>query len=248
MRNLAALAIALAFSAGPAAGFAAMQSGSYQIIFDSLNSGGGLSDSASYSLESTVGEQATGDSAGTDYSLRAGYQQAFDETTISISSPADPSLGSVSGFTGGETSTTATWTITTDSPAGYAAYVRATSSPALRGPGGASFDDYSPSGADPDFTFAYSSTEAVFGFSPEGAHVVSRFRDDGASCNAGTGETSDRCYDGFTTTDALVASHGAHNSPSGTDLTLRLRAAVGSGKMQDSGNYAATVVVTAFAL
>jgi hypothetical protein len=238
------LAIALA---APALAAAAMSSGGYSIVQDSLNTGGGLGTSTSYVLESTVGEVATGDSTSTSYSVRAGYQQVDAPSTISVSSPADPSLGSVSGLAGGTAATTVTWTVLTDSSGGYGAYVRADTDPALQGPGGARFEDYAPAGGDPDFTFSIAATDSEFGFSVEGDDVAQRFLDNGSICNSGAGETSDRCYDGFATTDSLVALRGSANAPTGSDVTLRLKAGVGSSKIQDSGSYSATVTFTAYA-
>lgn len=248
MRSNLLTAVLAALAVPTVALSAAMQSGSYQIVSDSLNAGGGLGTSTSYTLESTVGEQATGRSTSTLYALNAGYQQqdVLAPGTISISAPSNPSLGSVSGLAGGLASTTVSWTVITDSSGGYGAYVRASTNPAMQGPMGASFADYSPAGADPDFSVTYGTNESVFAFSPEGSDVAARFLDNGSSCNAGSGETLGRCFDGFTTTDALVGDRGTPNSPSGTDFSLRLLAAVGSGKIQDSGAYAATITITVF--
>src|SRR5690606_22880981 len=57
------------------AGAQVMESTSYKIQSDSINFGGGLSTSDSYTLESTMGEVATGDMSGDTFNLRAGYQQ-----------------------------------------------------------------------------------------------------------------------------------------------------------------------------
>lgn len=52
----------------------AMSSGDYAIQSDSVNFSGALSNSASYSLEDTLGEVATGNSSGFDFQMEAGYQ------------------------------------------------------------------------------------------------------------------------------------------------------------------------------
>jgi len=53
----------------------AMTSTNYSINWDSINSGGDdVSTSTNYSLHDTVGEQATGDSTSTNYSISAGYR------------------------------------------------------------------------------------------------------------------------------------------------------------------------------
>ena len=80
-----------------------MSSSNYKIESDSVNFGGGLSESASYRLESTAGEVATGDSSSASFRLHAGYQQ-MHETYIAFDDPADdvtmsPSLGGITGGT-----------------------------------------------------------------------------------------------------------------------------------------------------
>lgn len=242
--------IAVAFLCVPLMLFAqARQSDNYQILFDSIDSGGGLGTSSNYILESSVGEQATGDSTSTSYSISSGYQQA--ETTIgggsiSISAPSNVALSSISGLTGGTSKDTAAWTVITDNPSGYTVTIQATSTPAFRAASGANFSDYVPATNDPDYTFAVNAASSTFGFSPEGTHIVSRFKDDGSSaCNTGSSDTSDRCYDGLSTTPTNIASSNSANNPSGTVTTVRFAAGIGSNKIQDSGAYNATVIVTA---
>ena len=148
----------------------ARQSDNYQILFDSVDSGGGLGTSTGYTLESSIGEQATGDSTSTSYTLAAGYQQAdtvIGGGSISISAPSDVSLSSISGLAGGTSKGTASWTVTTDNSSGYVLTIEATSTPALRAPSGASFVDYVPATGVPDFVFTVGAASSTFGFSPE---------------------------------------------------------------------------------
>jgi hypothetical protein len=231
------------FTFSPLSSGAVMESTTYRMQFDSLNSGGSLSTSTSFLIEDTVGEQATGDSAGTLYSMRAGYQQ-MQSTYISISSPADPSLGALSGISSGTTTTSSVWTVTTNEPAGYALTVKADNTPALRSVAGAFFDDYDE-GALPDFDFSVPSGESAFGFSAEGADISTRFLDDGALCNSGALDTVDRCYEGFTSVDATIASANSSNHPTGVSTTIRFAAGIGANKIQDEGIYTATITVTA---
>ncbi len=224
------------------------QSTNYQIVSDSLNSGGGFGTSTNYQTESTVGEQATGFSTSTNYTVHAGYQQ-LDATgsSISISSGTDVSLASISGLAGGTAKATSSWTVITDNSAGYILTIEATTSPALKSSSGASFGDYVTANADPDFVFAVNAASSTFGFSPEGTHITSRFKDNGSVCNTGAGDTSDRCYAGLSTTPQTVASSQSANAPGGTETTARFAAGVGASKIQDSGTYQATVIVTAIA-
>lgn len=244
--------IAVAFLCVPLLLYAQVrQSNNYQILFDTLDSGGGLGTSSNYILESSVGEQATGDSTSTNYMVSAGYQQAETNLgggSISLSAPSDVTLAPISGLTGGTSKNTAAWTVITDSTGGYVLTIEATSTPAFRAPSGASFSNYVPTTSAPDFNFSVNAASSTFGFSPEGTHIVNRFKDDGSStCNTGSSDTADRCYDAVTTTPMNIASSNSANSPTGTVTTVRFAAGVGSSKIQDSGSYTATVIVTAIA-
>lgn len=55
-----------------------MSSETYQIQADSVNMGGGLQTSASYKLENSVGEIATGQSSSASYGIKSGYQAMWD--------------------------------------------------------------------------------------------------------------------------------------------------------------------------
>lgn len=62
-----------------------MTSTNYTIDFDSLNSGGDdISSSTNYQIRDTIGEQATGLSTSTMYSLQAGYRQSDETTNLSF--------------------------------------------------------------------------------------------------------------------------------------------------------------------
>ncbi len=224
------------------------QSTNYQIISDSLNSGGGLSESANFKTESTLGEQATGDSSSASYTVHAGYQQLDSaSSSISISSGSDVTLASISGLVGGTSSATTSWTVITDNSAGYTLTIEATSSPALRANGGAFFQDYVPATANPDYAFSVNSASSTFAFSSEGAHIPARFKDNGSACNTGSGNTPDTCYVGLSTTPQIIAESQSANAPGGTDTIGRFTAGIGASKIQDSGVYRATIIVTAIA-
>lgn len=219
----------------------------YTIISDSLNAGGGLGTSSSYILESTIGEQATGYSTSTSYTLDAGYQQ-WDDSFLALSSGANVALPNLSGITGGTSQGTTAWNVTTNNPAGYTMTIEATSTPALRASSGASFDDYTPAGSDPDFMFSVGAGETVFAFSPEGSDIVSRFKDNGTICGTGSSDASERCFDGLSTTPTPIAGASGRNDPSGATTTVRFIAGIGSAIFQESGAYEATVIITAISL
>jgi hypothetical protein len=223
-----------------------MSSTNYQIRQDSINIGGGLSTSTNYAVESTSGEVGTGDSTSTNYALRAGYQQ-LDTTFISIGSIASVVMTPViAGVTGGTANGSTTVVVTTDSPAGYGLSIAAADSPALRS-GPYTIDDYVPVG-NPDFSFVTNPADAHFGYSPEGADIVARFRDNTSVCGTGSSDTSLACWDGLSTSDTSIAQSSGPNVPNGTPTVLHFRTGIGASAFQESGIYTATTTVTALAL
>ncbi len=227
-----------------------MGSSNYRIDTDSVNSGGlDISTSSNYGLLDTVGEIGTEFSSSTNYNIYAGYRQTLSvESTISISSPADVNLGSINGLIGGAATGSSEWLVTTDSPAGYTLSIKASTNPALKS-SISSFADYTTAGSDPDYVFSIASSASEFGFTPEGVDIISDFKDNGSTCNTGSSDTSDRCWDAFTTTDATISSKASSNYPAGSTTTVKYRAEVGNAKVQDSGSdYSATITVTAITL
>jgi hypothetical protein len=225
-----------------------MSSDNYSIQSDSINFGGARSDSASYAMEDTLGEIATGESASASYKLKAGYQQ-MHEVYIAISAVSDvvmsPSIGGVSGGTSnGSTNVT----VTTDSQSGYELMIKASSSPALVS-GSNSFADYTPAGAAPDYNFLINASDSEFGFTPEGADIVDRYLDNGATCNQPSGsDTANQCWDPLSTSNVVISQSTSGNHPSGTLTTLKFRAQSGSSHIQPAGEYVGTTTVTAVSL
>ena len=224
-----------------------MQSTSYQIESDSINIGGGLASSTTYVLEDTVGEQATGQSDSASYSIRAGYQQ-MHEVYLAISAAADVTMSpAIGGVSGGNATGSTMVTVTTDNRAGYQLSISASNSPAMQS-GANTIADYAP-GVNPEFLFTTGASESHFGFSPEGSDVTDRFKDNGTSaCNTGSSETADRCWDGLSTSPALIAESTNSNHPSGTDTTIKFQVGVGGSVNQVPGTYVATTTLTLIAL
>ena len=224
-----------------------MQSTTYKIQSDSVNVGGAPSTSTSYNLNDTGGEIATGDSNSSTYYMHAGYWQ-MQGAYIALTSPSDLALSSIGGISGEGSEGTTTWTVTTDSTAGYSMTIQTSTTPALKSSLD-SFANYVPAGGNPDYTFTNAAANSSFGFSPEGADTIARFKDNGTSaCNTGSSETSGKCWDGLSTKPASIAGSASSNHPSGTPVTVRFRAESGSSHIQTSGNYTATVTVTAVTL
>lgn len=224
----------------------AMQSSNYQIQSDSINFAGGFSSSTNYQLESTAGEVATGISNSATYTLKAGYQQ-MQAVYLALSGATDVIMApSIPGVSGGTANGSTIVTVITDNPAGYALYVAATTNPAMqKAPD--SIADYVPVG-NPDFTFATAVADAHFGYSPEGIHIVNRFKDNGSSCNVGSTHTAFACWDGLSTTDEIIASATNSNHPAGATTTILFRVGVGSAVVQAPGVYTATTTITALPL
>jgi len=226
----------------------AMSSTNYSVQSDSINFAGGLSTSSSYTIQDTLGELATGNSSSTNYIMKAGYQQMF-QSYIAISiSGATTSIPNISGFSGGSGIASTTWTVITDNSAGYSLSINSTQSPAMRGSNGDNIADYVPAGASPDFNFQLLQTQSLLAFNPLGIDVTAPYRNNGSVCGIGTSNTLYNCWDGLALTPKIIAQSSGANQPNGATTTAIYEVKIGTSKIQTSGNYAATVVVTAVTL
>ena len=132
----------------------------------------------------------------------------MNEVYISLSGFRAVSLSpSIPGITGGTSNGSTTVTVTTDSPSGYQLQVSSSQSPSMQ-KGADSIADYVPGGAQPDFTFTTTASNSHFGFSPEGIDIVTRYKDNGASCGVGSSDTSLSCWDGLSTSCRERLHHG----------------------------------------
>jgi hypothetical protein len=241
--GLLTIAFVFASSLVPFVEAQVMQSTNYRIESDSINVGGGYSSSSNYQLQDTTGEIATGESESETYSLKAGYQQ-MQEIYLALTNAANVTLSpSLGGVTGGTSNGSTFATATTDNLAGYELTITASGSPAMQS-GSNSIPDYTPVGSDPDYSFTNSANESQFGFSPEGTDIPARFKDNGASCNTGSGNTTSACWDGLSTSPQTIARRTSANHPDGTATTIRFRVEVGSTVNQAAGQYVATTTLT----
>lgn len=226
-----------------------MSSSNYKIERDSVNTGGAPGTSANYSLEETTGEVATGESSSANYELKAGYQQ-MGEVFLAMTAAGNVTMSpSIDLSTGGTSNGSTDTTVTTDNAAGYELYMKASSSPAMQGDTqGDSIDNYTPSGSDPDFTFSVAASAGEFGFTPEGTDIASEYKDNGSTCNTGSGDTSDACWNPITTTDELISRRTSANNPSGIETTVKFRITIGSSHSIAADTYTATATLTALAL
>lgn len=224
-----------------------MQSSNYKMQSDSVNTGGGLSNSETYKMEDTVGELATGNSTSTSFNLRAGYQQ-MQEIYMSLSAVPDvimsPDLG---GITGGVATGSTAFIVTTDNPAGYNVTINAANNPALQS-GSNTIADYVPAGADPDYVFTTDSADAHLAYSPEGVDIVQRYLDNGSICGVAGSDTPNRCYDGLSTSPVEIARRTSGTHPFGATTTLQFAVGIGGATMVPMGVYVATTTITALPL
>jgi hypothetical protein len=224
-----------------------MSSSNFKMQSDSINPGGDLSDSENYRMEDTLGELATGNGSSTNFNLRAGYQQ-MQSSYISLSAIPDvvlsPNLG---GVTSGSSTGSTTFTVITDSAAGYTVTIEASTSPAMRS-GANTIADYVPGGGVPDFLFTTDANEAHLAFSPQGVDVAVRFQDNGSVCGVSGSDTVNRCFDGLSTSPVEIVRGSSGNHPTGATTSIQFRVGIGGLLTVPEGVYTATTTITALSL
>lgn len=172
---------------------------------------------------------------------------------ISISSPSDvtmsPSIPGMTGSGGSPSTGSATWTVITNNNAGFNMTLKASSSPAMTGNSqGDSFADYTPATANvPDYTWAIAASAAEFGYSVEpatAADTAAIFRDNGAACNTGAGNTSNSCWLNASTTAVTIINRSSETSSGGEAEVVRFRVEQGASTFKIEDTYTATTTVT----
>lgn len=224
-----------------------MTSTNYKITIDSINIGGeDFVSSTNYRISDTLGEVGTGVSTTTDYKVKAGYRQMELGAYLSLSVPSDITMSpNIQQRSGGESDGSGQATVITDGSSGYVLSIRASAAPAITG-AGSSFADYTPAAAGtPDFTWSIAAGSSEFGFSPEGTHIVQKFQDNGAACNAGALDTADSCWYNLSTANESIAQSFSANHPAGTATTVKFKAESSSSNVQTAGAYSATITLTA---
>ncbi len=233
------------------------------IGFDVLDSSGGKMTGGDYILESSLGQTTVFSASGGDYVLSSGFQQNFDTGTyvsvdISFPSGEEVAMSGISGFLSGDIgSGYADIDVTTDY-SGYSLNIKSETDPTLvcdTSSGCAlsdSFGDYIPVGGkgSPDYDWILGENESLFGFTPKGDHILSKYKYDSANSVCGSGLSSlvgEYCWDGFSTSYSNIAYSSNPNHPNGTVTRINFRSQVGTEKIQPSGDYEAGIIVTATA-
>lgn len=149
---------------------------------------------------------------------------------ISISSPANVSLGTING-TGQSVTSSADFYVITNNTSGYRFDIKASSSPAMRCSSGGcavnsdSFADYTPATADVPEAWSVAASASEFGISASGTAASSSF-------NVG------QLYYNLTTGYRQVA--GSNSQTTGATTSVIYRAEIGASKVQPTGVYTAT--------
>lgn len=226
-----------------------MTSTNFKMQQDSINFGGGYSNSDSFQEEDSMGEIATGYSSSTNFILHAGYQQ-MKSSFIALAVPTGTlSMSpSISGLYGGTASGTTDINVMTTNESGYVLQINASTTPAMQRIGGSNFfNNYTPLTGDPDFSWEIAPTTSEFGFTPEGVDISDKYRDNGSSCNIIQGtDTLEKCWGLLSQTLETVAQSDSSNDPQGITTTIRFRAQNGNQHVQPSGIYRAQIIITTF--
>lgn len=222
-----------------------MTGSAYKVDFDSMNFAGNLSTTSIYSLDDTLGEIASGTTTGAIYKNSAGFLQKQDSSVISVSVSStgitmSPSLG---GLTGGYSNGSSEINISTDNPTGYSLYIQSGVSPSLNSSND-NFADFAPSGAVPDFDFSVAPSMSNFGFTVEGSDINSNFKDNGSACGTGSLDAVDKCWNGLSTSQKVIAGSTQSNDLIGAITILKFRAGVGNERVQKNSTYYATTTIT----
>lgn len=223
-----------------------MSSTNYRVEFDSINTGGSLGTSTNYKIEDTVGEIASGSGTSTSYNIYAGYQQMDQNIRLSMTVPSSVVLSpNIGGLTGGTADGQANILVSTNGSSGYSLYINSNTNPALQSPS-SSFSNLITTGEVPNFAWEIPATTSAFGFTPEGADIISKYKDNGSSCNQVAGsDTTYRCWDLFSTVFTQISQSGTPNYPALSTTTVNLRAESGSQNVQSPGTYNANLIFTA---
>jgi hypothetical protein len=172
---------------------------------------------------------------------------------ITISSPDDVTMSdSIPGITGNKNSPrtgSVTWTIKCNDADGYTVSVKAASSPAMKLDSTYYFSDYTPAvSGTPDYNWSSPAAgDAEFGYTVNAAaaDTVTKFKDNGSSCNTGSNNSSDTCWYNFSTSDEQIIDHATGPSGSSGDNVQLAFKTESNEKFLKEGNYVATITATA---
>lgn len=157
--------------------------------------------------------------------------QLLVDPSISISTPSNVSLGTITG-TGSSSEGTASWTVTTNNSSGYK--LEWTASSATMSNGSDTISAYTPTVADTPETWSVASNTSEWG-----ARLKSSSTD--TNVEWGTDSSSEKWLNVSTTARQIVSRATA---TAGSTETVAFKGEVGSGKIQPSGSYTIDITVT----
>lgn len=180
----------------------------------------------------------TDDAAATDEDSYANFYQVVP-ISISLSSPSDVSLGTITG-TGTSSTGEATWTVTTNNPPGYKLEWQA-SVATMTNEYSDTIAAYTPAVADTPETWSVASSDSEWG---------GRLKSTSTDYDSATWGTDDTTNAKWLNVKSLalfqIASRAS--TTTGSDEIVQFKAEVGSSKFQPTGNYTVNVTVTATTL
>ena len=173
---------------------------------------------------------------------------------ISITDPATVTMDpAIAGLTGGVGTGTTTTIVTSTDTDGFNLYLSASSTysnASLEKDASYYFSDYDLGGTGgnattaPNFTWEVNAADSEFGYTVEGTDTASFFKDNGSICNLGSANADYKCWQNASTTNQVIGDRSSA-ATGGSTITIGFKAEVGSTRNQESGNYQATVGLTA---
>lgn len=182
-----------------------------------------------YSEVSRVESASTNDTAAVGVTIGS---------TISISTPSDVSLGTITG-TGASTVGTATWKVTTNNSSGYKLEWQA--STAAMTSGSDTIGAYTPAVANTPETWSVAAGDSEWG-----ARLKSVSTD--VAAEWGTDTSSEKWLNVNNAAVRQIVSRASETDSGGSDEIVAFKVEVGASKFQPTGNYTVNVTATATTL
>jgi hypothetical protein len=228
---------------------AEMTSNSYIIESDVIGSFGDREESASYQLEDTGGETATGDSASSSYEQRAGFWPAVMDYKIAISCDSTVVMGQISGTGQSDLSTNeAVCTIKTDNPTGYALTFVSDTNTMMNSESDQIYA-YTPSLPGNPEQWSVSSSDSEWGARLKSSSDEYDTAKWGTVSGGENYSSSDAYWHNVTDSSSFTIIAKTNETTSdGDSEILQFGAEVGANKIQPTGTYAVEVTITATTL
>jgi hypothetical protein len=228
---LASFAVLL-FTAGQV--FAQAGSNNYRVPSDVQAVGGGDgAKSGNYVLLDTIGEGNISTGTSTNYSINAGYRQT---TYLSLSGPATVNVGTIVGT--GQQTGSGIWLVTTDATAGYSLSWQATA--ANMTAGSDSVAPFTPTTVNVPDTWTIAAADSEWG-----GRVSSTSTDTETEWGTDLGT---EYWLNVSTTPRVIVDRATRTPIAGSSEKIFFRGEVGTSKIQPTGIYTVTVILTAVSL